>query len=343
MSTAKSLPLPKVENLPFINTWFTGAGQKMEEQIHPMDGDLWPGVICNDLIEALDRFDPEVLKTLLTALRPHVNKDAILSREDLASAAIKNGSSYREYFVEEGDFDDFTDEQLQVWLLQSASYPRDTDWRKVISLFNESSADQQDAIDNFFWEFRRFSLDTCASARGMELNVPESLYANETRVIDGETQVFCHLAKDWLSDDKFYTQIEVIAIDGLTGKRDCIGYTGTIEQAVAKATLYTLGLNGFVLDPGTNEPKTLNPDAVSRQSGKIVVKFGSAIIANAELKRRVEQTTDLKTVLDCKLAWGESTKGPISSEQFRRTLWATEKLLGVNWSKVRHLENDLGM
>lgn len=343
MTTTKSLPLPKVENLPYLNTWFKGAGEKMDERIHPMDGDLWPGMIGDDLVEALDRFDSDVLSKLFTALQPRLNKDLILSRKDLEEAAFKNGSSYREYFVEDGDFDDFSDEQLQVWLLQSASYPRNIDWRKVVSLFNDSTEDQQDAIDNFFWEFRRLSLDSFTSKHGMDLNVPECLHANETRLIEGDTQVFCHLANDWLRDDSFYAQFQVVAYDGIGANRECIGYAGTIEQAVAKATLYTLGLNGLVVDPATGEPKTLDHDVVSRQSGKVVIQFGNTLVAGADLNRRVEHTTDMRTSVDCKLAWGEIAKGPVGAQQFRRALWATEKLLGVNWSKVRHLENDLGL
>lgn len=343
MSTPKIIAIPLPENLPFINTWFQDVTVKAEDEAHGMDPESWPGIIGDGLVETIKAVETNTLTSLLTALRPSVNKSLILSGKDLEIAAQNNGSSYREYFVDEGDYDDFTDEQLQVWLLKSCAYPKDIDWRVVVSLYNDSSTDQQQAIDNFFWEFRRLSLDSLTNAGGWMLNVPESLYSNDTHSVDGKEQVFCKVAGEWMPDDKFHTQFFVTSKDGLTNTIDKVGYAGTIEQAIAKATLFTQSHNGFIRDPITGKPKVLSPEAVARVTGTVSIRFGDVLVAEAELIRRVEKDPDLGTAQDCKLAWGDRKAGPISERQFRKALWSTEKLIGVQWSKVHHLENDLGM
>jgi len=347
MSLAKTLPLPLVENLPFINTSFQDAMVKAEDEAHGMDPESWPGIIGDDLVETIKSVETNTLTALLTALRPVVNKSLILSGKDLEVAAIENGSSYREYFVEDGDFDDFTDEQLQVWLLKSCAYPKDIDWRVVVSIYNESSPDQQKALDSFFWEFRRLDLESLTRTAGRVLKVPESLYSNDTRSLDGKDQVFCKIAGEWMPDDKFHTQFSVTYIDGLANAVTVIGYAGTCEQAIAKATVFTRSNDGS-LDVKTQiqkdgTTKVVSPIAGKRVAGTISISLGNARIADADLERSVEIDSNLYASAGCKLTWGERKAGPLSEQQFRKALWSTEKLLGVRWSKVHHLENDLGM
>lgn len=347
MSSAKTLPLPLVENLPFINTSFQDAMVKAEDEAHGMDPETWPGIIGDDLVETIKAIETNTLTTLLTTLRPVVNKSLILSGKDLEVAAVENGNSYREYFVEEGDFDDFTDEQLQVWLLKSCAYPKDIDWRVVVSLYNESSPDQQKAIDSYFWEFRRLQLDSLTKTAGRVLNVPESLYSNDTRSVDGKAQVFCKIAQEWMPDDKFHTQFSVTYTDGLANAVTIIGYAGTCEQAIAKATAFTRSNDGpidvktQIQKDGTR--KVVSPIAGKRVAGTVSISFGNLRVASADLERSVEVESDQYASAGCKLAWGERKAGPLSEQQFRRALWSVEKLIGVRWSKVHHLENDLGM
>lgn len=347
MSIAKRLDIPLPENLPFINTLYQSATVTAEEEAHGMDPESWPGIIGDDLVEALSLFDPATFETLLGALRPLVNKSTILSHEDLRVAAIENGNSYRQYFVGEGDFDDFSDEQLQVWLLKSCSYPKDIDWRVVISLYNESPVDQQHAIDEFFWEYRRQTLPDLSAAKGLSLTLPETLPSSDTRSANGKNQVFCKIAGDWIPDDKFHAQFSVKYADRLSNAVTVIGYAGTCEQAIAKATAFTLSNDGpldvktQIQKDGTN--KIVSPIAGVRQAGTVFIGLGSATLASADLQRTVAIDSSSHASAGCKLIWGERQSGPISEQQFRRALWSVEKLFGVKWSKVHHLENDLGM
>lgn len=347
MTSAKTITIPLADNLPFINTRFQDAAVKEEDEAHGMDGEVWPGMIGDDLVATLDAFDTSTFSALMTALSPAVNKSTIRSRKDLEVAADQNGNSYRGYFVEEGDFDDFSDEQLQVWLLKSCAYPKDIDWRVVVSIFNESTPDQQKAIDAFFWEFRRLNLESLTKPGGLVLKVPESLYSNDTRSVDGKAQVFCKIAQEWMPDDKFHTQFSVTYTDGLANAVTIIGYAGTCEQAIAKATAFTRSNDGpidvktQIQKDGTR--KVVSPIAGKRVAGTVSISFGNVRVASADLERSVEVESDQYASAGCKLAWGERKAGPLSEQQFRRALWSVEKLIGVRWSKVHHLENDLGM
>jgi macrodomain Ter protein organizer (MatP/YcbG family) len=330
MTNPTMIEIPLPENLPLIDKAFSYAAIHKEE--NEWDLETWPGVIGDDLVAALES---PIVSKLLAILYPAVKGVVVKSLEDLALCAQNNKAKFLEDADDENEnVEGFTDEHLQAFLLQRATYAKHIiDWRNLARLFNESSPQEQAAIDLFFWEFHRLAFQDLFKHKGLDLPVPAALLENiETRKDGDETFIHCKLADFWLRDDAFCRQFHVSSVENLTNSITTIGYAGTLEQAIAKASLYAMDKVPF--EQKIN--KLGNIIAVGGRPNSITIWLDREVVAKAD--RKVVGNPG-----EQRLLWGKCTSNRITDNQFKKALYSTEKLLGVQWSKAYHLEDALGL
>lgn len=346
MSFPKTVTVPLPENLRFIDRTFLEAKLSTDNSDHQMDFASWPGMIGDDLIHTLGLLSLETAELIYSVIKPKIGDKTVHTPKDLTRITHDSGESFREYFVIDGDMDDFSDEQLQAFLLIGAQFEKIADWRKIARYYNDAPDDQKLAINTFFWEFRRLGLESLMSKTGLALPMPDALLSKNTKTVDGEVFVHCNLAKDWVRDDLFYRQYKISSTNSISNTATTIAYAGTLEQAIARATQFALSKNGPVLDK-TGKPKVLSDSALNISMTKLSINLDSGsfntTVSTADLVRNVKVLPDSTTVLDCKLSWGPGKSPVIREKAFRSALYATEKLFGVQWSKVHNLENELGL
>lgn len=341
MRTAQIVNVPAPENLPFINQRFLDSAKKIEDDRQAMDADVWPGMVGEDLISTVKALSPATYKALFEVLNPTVYEKLILTHEDLEDVAVEKSASLRHLYLEDGDFEYFSHEQLKIWLLYSAKHPKDIDWRKVAHLYNESSDDQCIALDKFFWEFRRLDIASLMSLKGQDLPVPESLCSNKSRTIDGQDQLFCDMTNEWLRDDLFHSRFCITFTEGFHAVT--AGYAGNLHLAIAKAIVLVQLRDTKISLQGEGLNALIDRNAKFPVNAGVKITYEGKLALRGEISSNIEILQDSSAIQLNKLAWGERQSGPFSEQYLRRALWSTEKLFGLQWSKVRHLESDLGM
>jgi hypothetical protein len=287
-------------------------------------------MIGDNLIEALQAINPAVMTSLFAILQPTVKGTLIGGLEDLERCAADNKEDCLEE-LEVEDLGEFSNKHLEVFLLQRATYPKHIDWRKLIKLLYDTNDHEKQAIDWFFWEFHRTSTLSLLGSKAMEIDVPSALLPNnQVKQEGGETFILCDVANAWLRDDEFARQYQVTASVSQSNSIDVVGYAGTLEQAFAKATLYTLG-NNTPLN-GHKAGVLLFPNG---QPGRVTLRLGKDMVAMAQLKAH--------SANNHKLQWEIPQGGVMDAKQVKLALYAAEKVLGVQWSKAYHLEDALGL
>jgi hypothetical protein len=329
MPAPDSLEIPIPENLPLMDAAFRLSS------VADYDWDMqsWPGMIGDELIQVFNAVEPMAMSTILELLQPAMDGVVVKNAQELAQYVL----TYKHEIFGEGQVEDpegFTDEHLQVYVLQRAHFARHVDWRILARLFNASTPEQKQAIDAFMWDLRRISLETLFSKKSMELAVPAVLYErNEVRHEGGDTFIRCTMTNDWLRDDEFYRQFRVLSNEAGNASHSIIGFAGTLEQAIAKASLYAMQV-------GTPAKKDWNGvlaglAAIGGVAAAITI-YHDQLMVSADHKA-------VGTTGNNGLSWGKVDSPIITEKQFRSALYATEKLLGVQWSKVNHLEDALGL
>lgn len=320
--TAIEIPLP--ENLPFIDSAFSLSKVGDEE----WDVEDWPGMIGDDLIEAFDAVDTAVMSNLLGILQPETRGFVVKNVEDLKLCTQNNKAAFAEECAEE-NIDGYSDDHLQALFLHQATFPKHIDWRSMARLFNESKSTEQNHIDWFFWEFHRTNIEKLFSHKGLDLPVPDVLVAkNETRKDGDETFIHCQVENVWLRDDEFHRQFRISSTEIVFNMQTTIGYAGSLDEAIAKASLYAIRQG----DPFKKLDAIGNLTIVGGRPMKVRIHLDGCLIVDADHKSQNNS-----------LQWGNCTSNKITDREFKKTLYATEKLLGVSWSKVYHLEDALGL
>jgi hypothetical protein len=349
MTSRKAIPVPSLESLAFIDQKFYRAKTEIDALI-TLEGDGWPALMKPEMVAAMEGLSTKTGQSLFEILQPVVDKTKIMSLGDLDLLILKSGGSHRLYFTNAHWPDDFTDRQLQAYLLHDAEHPERIDWRKFAVLYNESDDSQRRAIEAFLKQFKAISIEDLMDAQCPSLPVPDRLRSNKARCVDGQDQVFCELANEWLSDIVFHGQFMVMATitelwdDKSSTTSNPIAYAGTLSEALAKATAFVKNRAGPIIDPKTQEQATFLSTPVNATKGALTVYFQRKIVADSNLKGFVNiEGPTLLMSHRYELEWDDETARPFTQQQLRKTLWSVEKLLGVGWSKVRTLESDLGM
>lgn len=344
-----SLCVPSPQDLPFISASFRRALRVAGDSLEPNGGVHRPGELLEYFSDGFGQLDEHIASGLLAVLRPEFKGTAILSKSSLEASAIAFRDEYLATPEVANGAPKPTHDQCQMWLLQTAPYAKHIDWRKAVKLLNECSEDQRSKAEAFFCELCGSSINSLISTDVSRIAIPDGLIQAETRENDGETEMFCPLAKEWLRDDIFLTQFLVrtdIRTQHSIVSSD-LGYAGTLEQAFAIATAFTLSCGRS--DDSENSYINRIREFAENSKACIVKIFlqddylQDELVSSARLEKYVRKEPDGKQSLAFKLEWDYADRRTVPEQTLKKALFSTEKLLGVQWSKIRHLENDLGM
>ena len=226
----------------------------------------------------------------------------------------------------------------QTAVLHYSTMGSNIHWGSLANLYNESTHDQQEAISNFFMRVRNRCLEDLMNVPGPTFTLPASLdEVFESKVEQGERLVFSTSRQKWLREDLFHNRYRVEGFNSSRNQLFLLSTAPTLAQAIAKLSIFTQGINPTSLNMsefGVYLDGNYVADGMfKRDIGKRPQPFLKALKAPVSLQWNLNDDV-----------WDEEPESPrISRAEFTKILFATEKALGLQWSKVRMLEDELGM
>lgn len=335
----ETLPVPRPEDYPFIRTVYENADCRIPGERFGASR-VGPHVILDDsfdykiktpsrvdatLLAPLAAMTDQTFEALCAVMLPRVNGEFITDRKSLAAMAVR----HREDFIRLArDTQPFSLEQLQANVLYRANSKFHVEWTELAELYNGSCDSQKEAIHKLFALTSNRNLAELLAIRAPALKLPDSLTTNfETKTENGAVSIFDVSANAWSRDYVFLSQFNVYGID--SNHQDILMATApTLEHAFAKATLAMLNFEG-----------TLK---------KIYVSQNGCIVAEGDVQFTAGNHPHIKDK-DPRVNWNpcdirpEQGSGGFDARSIYKALYNAERALGVQWSKARRLENDLGM
>lgn len=382
MTTRPSkLKAPALSDYPFISLVFAeraGGFENSEGKVvipemglHTKIGEKlfdWPSAITVQTLAPIEAMTDATFSALCSILRPKHGETQIDSKLSLALLSEKR----RQYVKpdEENGLADFSFDQLQAFTFFEAELSQNIHWGNLVQLYNESDRGQQEAIYQYFSIWRGMELETLLAHKAHEIAVPSAVQESfETRHHAGNDFIFCNERQKWLRDDRFYQQYRLdVSIDGSSASF-LLSSAPTLKQAVAKATAYVLsGMAGHVGRIEIYKSGAPVGHAAVRHTA-VPAKDGQPATKKSKLKWSFDDVgVDIAHIDALKRYWKlakgdyqhpaevaameadiermEALKAgtpPISSEQLASTVQEVEKAMGLQWSKVHRLEEDLGI
>lgn len=273
--------------------------------------------VKSDILKVLSDLSDDTFKNLIGRFGSSVSDVRITSRADLVVAAE----------LAPGIYPGATPEQLQAYLLYHARCEHEIHWGQVVDLYNSSPRDQQIAICNFFDEFLNRPLHGLLTCRGPEPLPAELEPVMQTRQNGISTEVFCPPWNTWVRDDKITSLLMVEGRLATGGEFHVISYASCIEEACARATQFAANIDPY--HPVVQLNISLEEKVVA-----------STMIVSAKSGRSAPGSKRLPIRLD----WNLKNTGPeFTSDQVRNALIKAETFYGFRWSKVKKLEDELGL
>lgn len=377
----RQLTAPKLEDYPFVTLMFRNDVNAFvaADGGHPMgDSELhgamsekyfyWPDKIAPETLAIISTMTDATFEGLCSVLCPKYNDFAVKTKADLRELAEQR-QQYVKPDPEEG-LGHYTLEQLQSYLLFGSETTKNIHWGNFTRLFNESSADQQYALEQFFDKYHGHNLDTLLAHAAMPIEIPEIFEETfEAREHAGNTYHFSADKDKWLREDRFHQQYRLdvtLAGSSFTFLR---ASAPTLKLAVVKATALAMaGIDGSlgrieILQGGVPvmhaeviySEKVVDGAPAAVPTSKLRWDFSnigpdkshlranrrySLMAANdfksdAAKQELLEHGARMERLIDA--------KPPFPSHVLMKTVLDVEKKLKLQWSKVYRLEDDLGM
>lgn len=383
--TSKSprhLTAPKLEDFPFItlmlrndiNGFVAADGNTPmgDPILHGKIGEThfwWPSDIKPETEDILHGMSDDTFEGLCSVLGPKYDDFAVKSKTDLYELAERR-QQYVNPDPDEG-LGEYTFDQLQHYLFFATEVSRNIHWGNFVNLFNRSSVDQQEVIEQYFSIYHGQDLDSLLAHAAKPIVVPEILREEfESREHAGNVYHFSKDMDKWLREDRFHQQYRVdVSLQGSSFSL-IRASAPTLKQAVAKATCVALS---FDSDPPI---------------GRMEILQGGVPVMHAEVVYTENKVHGAPgDVPSCKLRWDFENIGPdkIHLKQNKRysdlsvndykddgakqqmldhaarmqalidnkppfpahvllkTVLDVERKLKLQWTKVYRLEDDLGM
>lgn len=373
------LTVPAIEAHPFITVVNSILNLGMK---HQADDTHWPD-LSGDADFSVDNFEhpgcvqpyslapiqamtSKTFSKLCAVLKPTFLETEITSQDSLADAAMIHAHR----FEDDEDVGEFTLDQLQGYIMHNAVIQTDVPWASLAELYNESIASQQEALHQFFIRCRNRNLEVLMDVPAPTLGIPEGFSETlPSKVEDGQIYLLSKSRQAWLREDVFQQQYQVHGVHNNNGITYLLGAAPTLREAVGKASAYANKASGsmvldyiaikhlgsylakatfdFVNDADLGEmlvsPVTLRwnmdyPAERTRQHDAKIKTLGSEMTLAKDL-RIVDQ---LQAQVDEIQAQIDAMHLP-KREDFKRLVFSVEKALGLQWTKVKQLEDDLGM
>lgn len=226
----------------------------------------------------------------------------------------------------------------QTAVLHYSTLSSNIHWGSLANLYNESTNDQQEAISNFFIRVRNRCLEDLMKIPGPTFELPSSLHKEfPSKVEQGERLLYSESRQKWLREDLLHNRYRVEGFNSSRNQLFLLATAPTLAQAIAKLSLFTKAIH-----------------APSFRIGEFGIYLDGNYVADGMFKREIGRTpqqflTAMKEPV--KIQWNlnddvwdeEPESQRISRADFTKLLFATEKALGLQWSKVRKLEDELGL
>jgi hypothetical protein len=283
---------------------------------------LDPAKIDAALMAPLAAMSDVTFETLCSVLKPRIYSAHINNRDSLANMAQ---SRYDEFCDEENPV---SLDQVMTYLFLTARSSRHVEWARLAELYNESSDDQKEAIHRHFTDGRNRDIGFLFRVKTPEFDLPSGFEKPlKIKDEDGQAQAFDVITGKWLREDFVTNQFEVHAFD-LNNRDILIATAPTLELAIARSIKGAINFNGKLYRANL----CLHGRFVAQ--GEIQYTSGSHPHVNDKKPRITWTHVEPSTTPD---------EGRIEKDHFFKTLYATEAVLGMQWSKVAKLEDELGM
>jgi hypothetical protein len=264
-------------------------------------------------------------------------------------------------------------EQMASFQLAKAYFTEPADWGQMADLYNESSADQQEAIHQLFVNIMNIKLKELFATPAPKLKLAESLSeAFESKIENGETFFYSEVEKQWLRQASFQQIYRVtISLKGSSDPCLLVATAPTSKQAIALASIYAQTTddlfcpgNKITIHHNLDEVatadlvpsgvSTINSDRSEIDTLKLVWDFpnvgaftGHDKTIRDNLVTQIENCSpSLREGLErehreiCRQIHSRSSDTP---ETFTKAVLSVERTLGLQWSKVQLLEDALGL
>lgn len=327
---------PGLDAYPFI----TGKLIYTNPNIDPLgDGEPWPDKFEDAGFEiehfgtpsAVDTYRSSIVmnmtdstfERLFSILKLCLHKTPITSKTELSRLSLRNSDIYAT--------ENFRPGQLEAYLLGDLTIDYDVHWGDLTALYNESSPDQQRVIIDYFQHFKNRSLVRMLSIPAPAFSLPQSLDEQFlSKAENGQTFLFSDIADTWLRDDVFHRQFRIEAVTTDLSNQ-VVACAPTLFLALGKATAFAQMLNRESLYIGIrvmlDDQRLANAKTAyirgHLSAVKLIWNLGN-LGTGTNLKKISVQEGDMKEI-------------------FTDTLLTAERALGVQWSKVQKLEDELGL
>lgn len=361
--TTHQLTAPDLKNYPFINIVFQGDRTRfITDKVHCVlageDGkdDIYEDVcmagdperrtkinssqfrsaadITDTLLAPYCAMTDETFASLASILGIKCDDADIRERSSLEHFTYKN-SSY--HLPNDEGREPYIRAQFEAYFLARATFSKSVHWGNLVSLYNQSADDQQQAIRQYFETYHGLELESLLAHKAKDLTIPDCLIEPfESRSHKGNEYRYSQVLQKWLRDDAYQQQYRFDIVNPVT--RTLIATAPTLAQILAKATAY-LKDNEYPIDT----------DYCDILQGGRIVAWATLESINSSDDRLLDWASrpvkPLWVQYEPGAEIGAVTKytTPLKKNEFIKTLFAVEKALGVQWNKVRHMEEALGI
>lgn len=307
----------------------------------PDEQDRGPANVTAWFMSPLAELSDITFSELCKELKPVIAGRIILKKADLSAVATLQFTDY--------DYDPhhepFTLNQLECFLMYQAELKKDIQWGKIAELYNRSNDQQQDAITLYFSLALDIALHEILSVSVPSIYLPQCLNRSfSPEIHDRDTYFYSDDHDAWLREDVFMAQYSVHLKD-IERKVYLLTAAPTFDLALAKGISYVdksnnIGLStleihnaGKLIATGniTHSASNHASDVIGSERPKISWELESP----QQSQKFISEGVDLQRVIDGKTRMTKSN--------FKKILWASEEALGLQWSKVASLEDDLGL
>lgn len=322
-----------------------------------------PRCVRSSALAPIQAMSEVTFARLCKIITPEFFEAKILIKDDLSRCAVDNAHRF------DGEF---SLDQLEGYIMAHAVFSNPTPWANLADLYNNSTVDQQVAIHGYFVHCRNRILSVLMGVPAPDISIPKSLVEKVRRdVINGQSMIYSESMQEWLREDLFLQQYQVQAVLKSTKSIFLLATAPTLSQAIAKATAYTKVATGSLVTDfiaikhqglylAKAEFKHLVPDDAELME---IILSPVKLIWDLDFSENQKRSLGFK-VMRLRQSAMEAADPSISMQleeqanklnelfsdwkildraDFRRQIFSIEKAFGLQWSKVHHLENDLGM
>lgn len=320
---------PSLADFPFIRIKYERLlmgqpGETIDDLMTDNDDDFSHHFFCNpasvayEQAVALEMLSNETFSGLCHAMDLAYYDKPFRSKDELSVITAQEFDSLNKLGADDCQA---TFEQVMSYILFKAKAGKDVRWDRIAEIYNNAQESQQRALAFYFDRCENRDLLDLLSTRAPAIELPaefteifeRKIVGTEAFVIDADTQRLTR-------EDIFMNRFEVALIDSQNFMT--LAATGpTLTSALGKAISNVRDSTDLMLYRAH-----INRDGIQIAEGKIVYTTGTS-----------------PSFPDCdpRINWKSMSKSEDAS--FNKALYAAEKALGIQWSKVQRLEEELGM